>query len=332
MHPRHPRHPRAAALVLPVVVVSAASAMSCGRATRPDDVAARDTALHRDAALAPVALAAPEPPDAGGLRCTADPTFPSVLAVPEASAAAEVTLLPGVRELLVISDSENHGKALAYAIPSGPARPLTLPLDPKVSDDTEGMAWYRGHVYVLASAGYVERFTADGKGGLTRDGAAYGLGGAPYTSGSKWLMGTPPDFEGLCLRSPKARPGRCAGYAASRAYGWLVCLQWTRSGERLRVDPDHPRLALDLKKHTLSDCAFGDEDGPAKDVLLVATNIFGGSTVYRVDELTGALAPLDADGTPNDEAITVDHEGRLYRIMDGNSATSPSQRSTCTGW
>jgi hypothetical protein len=322
-----PRHQRAAALVLPLV---AASVVGCERTTAPDDVAPRDAAPRLDAGD----VLAPGAADAGGPHCTLDPSFPSVLAVPEASAAAEVTLLPGVRELLVISDSENHGKALAYALPSGPARPLTLPLDPKVSDDTEGMSWYRGHLYVLASAGYVERFSADGKGGLTRDGDAYGLGGAPYTSKSKWLMGTPPDFEGLCLRSPKARPGRCAGYAASRAYGWLVCLQWSSSssGDRLRVDPDHPRLALDVKKHTLSDCAFGDEDGPAKDVLLVATNIFGGSTAYRVDELTGALTPLDVEGTPNDEALAVDHDGNLYRLMDANSASSPSTRATCTGW
>jgi hypothetical protein len=320
-------HPRAAALVVSVAVTSATG---CARTVASEDSASRDGAAH----VAALPAARGEPADAGGPRCTADPTFPSVLAVPEASAAAEVMLRPGVRELLVISDSENHGKALAYALPSGPARALSLPLDPKVSDDTEGMAWYRGHVYLLASAGYVERFTPDGTGGLARDGAGYGLGGAPYTSSSKWLMGTPPDFEGLCLRSPKARPGRCAGYAASRAYGWLVCLQWTgdKSGERLRVDPDHPRIALDLKKHALSDCAFGDEDGPARDTLLVATNIFGGSNAYRVDEETGALTALDIDGTPNDEAIAVDHEGRLYRLMDGNSATSPATRATCTGW
>jgi hypothetical protein len=316
-------HPRAAALVVSLVVTSATG---CAHTVAPEDTVASDAAVHVSALSA-------EPPDAGGPHCIADPTFPSVLSVPEASAAAEVMLRPGVPELLVIADSENHGKALAYALPSGPARPLVLPLDPKVSDDTEGMAWYRGHVYILASTGYVERFTPDGKGGLTRDGDAYGLGGSPYTSHGTFLLGTPPDFEGLCLRSPKARPGaRCAGYAASRAYGWLVCLQWSSSGEKLRVDPHHPRLPLDLKRHTLSDCAFGDEDGPARDVLLVATNIFGGSTAYRVDEETGALTSLDIDGTPNDEAIAVDHDGRLYRLMDANSATSPSTRATCTGW
>jgi hypothetical protein len=321
-------HPRAAALFFVSLVVT--SATGCAHTVAPEDSVASDAAVHVAVLAASSALSA-EPADAGGPHCTADPTFPSVLSVPEASAAAEVMLRPGVSELLVISDSENHGKALAYTLPSGPARALSLPLDPKVSDDTEGMAWYRGHVYLLASTGYVERFTPDGKGGLTRDGDAYGLGGSPYTSHGIYLLGTPPDFEGLCLRSPKARPGaRCAGYAASRAYGWLVCLQW--SGEKLRVDSDRPRIALDLKKHTLSDCAFGDEDGPARDVLLVATNIFGGSNAYRVDEETGALTSLAIDGTPNDEAIAVDHDGRLYRLMDANSATSPATRATCTGW
>jgi hypothetical protein len=103
-------------------------------------------------------------------------------------------------------------------------------------------------------------------------------------------------------------------------------------GERLRVDPVHPRVALPLKKHALSDCAFGAADGPARDVVLVATNIYDGSTVYRFDERTNALSPIDAPDTANDEAVAIDHEGRLYQFMDANSAQSPSVRAACTGW
>jgi hypothetical protein len=310
-----------------LVVLALLATGACRHAAATDQATAQD--------------AAPEPPSASAATvasptCTRDPSFPSTLAVPEASGAAEVALLPGPHELLVVADSDNQGAALAYTLPAGPARTLSLPLDPKVSDDIEGLAWYRGRVYALASTGYVERFAPDGKGGLRRDGDAYGLGGAPYTSNAKFLQGTPPDFEGLCLR-PSSAPtaaangkARCAGYAASRAYGWLVCLRW--NGDRLGVDPDRPRIALDVKKRSLSDCAFGDEGGPGNDVLLVTTNIFGGSTVYRVDEGTGALAPVDAEGTANDEAVAIDHEGRLYQIMDANSATSSATRATCTGW
>jgi hypothetical protein len=276
--------------------------------------------------------------DAGavaGLVCVPDPSFPAVLDVPEASAAAEVELRRGTRELLVVADSENHGAALAYALPDGPARPVTLPLDVNVGDDVEGLAWRGKHLYALVSSGYVERFTPDGKGGVTRDGPAYPLGAPPYANtplsaeASEGMPGTPPDFEGLCLR-PATSVARCAGYAASRAYGWLVCLVF--DGEKLRVDPIHPRIALDLKKHSLSDCAFGAADGPARDAMLVATNIYGGSTVYRFDETTKALTPIDIAGTANDEGVAVDHEGRLYQLMDANSSHSPSARAICTGW
>jgi hypothetical protein len=274
---------------------------------------------------------------AGSIHCKNDPSFPEVLEVPEASAAAEVEIRGGVREILVVADSEREGAALAYAIPNGPARKLTLPLDTRVSDDIEGIAWWSGHLYVIVSIGYIERFTpfageAGAPGELRRDIDAYALGAPPFIASWKTASERPPDFEGLCLRPPShdASAPRCAGYAASRAYGWLVCLVF--DGEKLRIDPAHPRLALDLPKQSLSDCAFGAADGPARDDLLVTTNIRGGSTVYRVNEETGALAPIDVEGTINNEAIAVDHEGRLYQMMDANSDQSPAVRATCTGW
>jgi len=42
------------------------------------------------------------------------------------------------------SDSDNQGAALAYTLPEGPSRPLSLPLDPKASDDIEGILGWRG--------------------------------------------------------------------------------------------------------------------------------------------------------------------------------------------
>lgn len=280
------------------------------------------------------------------IHCKSDPSFPSPLDVPEASSAAEVELRPGVREILVVSDSDRKGAALAYAIPDGPARRLTLPLDPRVSDDVEGIAWLEGHLYAVISTGYIERFApnapppppeAANKGELTRDMEAYPLGAAPLVAGWPNPSDHPPDFEGLCLRQrtasqpnhPSPAP-RCAGYAASRAYGWLFCLVF--EGDRLRLNPDHPRLALTLPAQSLSDCAFGAAEGPAQNTLLVTTNIRGGSTVYRVDEETGALTAIDVEGTLNDEAVAVDRDGRLYQMMDGNSAQSNATRATCTGW
>jgi len=306
-----------AAIVLTGVLTGAALC-ACRRDSKAEIApAATDASPSADAAMA------------SGLSCAPDPTFPAIFDVPEASAATEVELRRGVREMLIVADSENNGAALAYAIPDGPARSLTLPLDARVGDDVEGLAWRGKHLYSLVSSGYIERFTPDGKGGVTRDGPAYPLGAPPYVETSTGMPGLPPDFEGLCLRA-EGEAGRCAGYAASRAYGWLLCLRF--DGERLRVDPDHPRVALDVKKHSLSDCAFGAADGPGRDTMLVATNFYGGSTVYRFDERTNALTPIEIAGTANDEGVAIDHEGRLYQFMDGNSAHSPSARATCTGW
>ena len=64
-----------------------------------------------------------------------------------------------MRELLVVADSDREGAALAYALPDGPARKLTLPVDLGVTDDVEGIAWRAGHLYALVSTGFVERFT-----------------------------------------------------------------------------------------------------------------------------------------------------------------------------
>src|SRR5271170_7215092 len=122
------------------------------------------------------AVAPPAPSSASGaldgaasIHCESDPTFPTLLDLPEASAAAEVEIRPGVRELIVVADSDRRGAALAYALPDGPARKLTLPIDLGVTDDVEGIAWRAGHLYALVSTGFVERFTPAGDQ-LTRAG------------------------------------------------------------------------------------------------------------------------------------------------------------------
>ena len=122
-------------------------------------------------------------PKTAAVKCVADPHFPSPLKIPEASGAAEVELSPGVREILVVSDSGDHGAAIAWKIPDGPVRALTLPLDENAAnDDLEGIAWQGGHLFTLTSSGAVRRFSPDGKGGLARDGAAYRTGSCPSCS------------------------------------------------------------------------------------------------------------------------------------------------------
>jgi hypothetical protein len=261
------------------------------------------------------------------VQCVRDPSFSSLWRVSEASAAAEVSLVPGTRELLVLSDSGNAGEGLLWAIPHGPFRPIRLALDATASDDIEGAAWSGGHLYTLTSSGAVRRFRGDGRGGLEREGDAYAIGPAPYACSALTNINCGMNYEGLCLRSSSAR---CAGYAASKSQGQLFCVVFDH--ERLRIDPQKPPLVLDVAHNALSDCTFGAGGGPAKDILLVTTNLYGGSKTYQVDEATGRLLLLDVAGLPNNEAIAVDSDGSFYELMDSDSRVSFAYRMTCKGW
>ena len=103
---------------------AAAVPADAAKTDRPD--AHDDASPPGDASSEAAIDAGPKPPFA----CAADGTFPGSLPVAEASAAAEVELKPGVRELLIVSDSGHSGAALLIALPSGVQRPITLPLDP----------------------------------------------------------------------------------------------------------------------------------------------------------------------------------------------------------
>jgi hypothetical protein len=271
------------------------------------------------------------------VKCTVDEAFPGRLPVPEASAAAEVELKRGARELLVVSDSGNHGAALAWSIPSGPVRALTLPLDSAASDDLEGIAWValpgsspvQSRLYTLTSSGAVRRFAPDGNGGLVRDQDAYAIGSEPYACADLGDVNCGKNYEGLCLRKAPV-PDACDGYAASKTESALYCIR-LRQG-RLAIDTSRPPLALALGRDTLSDCAFGAKDGPAEDTLFVTTNIFGGSRVFSLDEATGQLHAIGVPRTLNTEVVAVDRDGSLYELADTQGSSSFGLRATCAGW
>jgi hypothetical protein len=272
------------------------------------------------------------------VKCTPDDTFPSPWNLPEASAAAEVELRPGVREILSIGDSGRNGAAMAWSRAGG-TRSLVLPLDDKASDDLEGMAWQKdpssARLDTLTSSGAVRAFVPDGKGGLRADGETYRIGAPPLSCADLHGVNCGKNWEGLCLRSPSAR-ARCAGYAASKTETALYCVLRDDAG-RLSIDPQRPPMVLALPRLTnregvLSDCAFGAPGGPAEDVLLVTTNVFGGSQTYLVDQATGRTSPLDVQGTLSNEAIAVDRDGAYYAFLDDNGETSVATRFACLGW
>ena len=315
---------------------ASSSSSSSSSSPRVDAAAQAEPATANRIVAPPVRVGDAEiPPSSAPFpACSLDAAFSGVFAVPEASAATETELTPGLRELLVISDSGQEGLALAVTLPDGPARELRLPLDKAAGDDTEGLAWHDGHLYALTSAGFVLAMTPDGHGGLTRAQPAYPLGPPPFVCEVEDEVNCGKNYEGLCLRSSRgalrARDGgamRCAGYAASRAEGRLYCLSMT--GDRLQIDQTHAPLVLPVRADSLSDCAFGNADGPAASALVVATNLHGGSQVYVVDESTGGLSPIAVPGILNDEAVAIDHTGALYQAMDDNGTPSPANRAVC---
>ena len=313
------------ALFLPWLAASAACDRSPASHTNVGPRAATTQAEATPAAP----QVAPDASAMAAVRCTRDPSFPQSWDLPEASSAAEVELVRGVRELLAVSDSGHDGEALLWGIPSGPLRKLKLSLDAAASDDIEGSAWRAGHLYTLTSSGAVRRFSPDGKGGLRRDQDAYAIGSQPDVCAKLTAGNCGPNYEGLCLRAASS-PGHCAGYAASKSAGTLRCLVF--AGEQLALDGSRSPLPLGLAKRALSDCAFGAEGGPAQDRLLITTNVYGGSATYLVNEADGTLRALDVPGTLTNEAVAVDKDGALYQFMDDNGDVSAALRMTCTGW
>lgn len=303
---------------------------------RPDGgVAMRDASSEVPDASPPSAAdagdggvdAGPKPPFA----CVADPGFPGVISLPEASAAAEVELRPGVRELLVVSDSGRGGAALAFGLPgTGASRALTLPLDQPAVDDTEGIAWRDGALYALTSSGGVRRFVSDGAGGLVRDQDLYRLGAEPIACPDLATVNCGRNYEGLCLR-PKGIAHPCAGYAASKAESKLYCLDIDANG-KLFAKTDVTPIALNLPADTVSDCAFGAEGGPAAGVLVVSTNVFGQSRAYKVHEPSGVTTRLPTKSLLNVEAVALDRDGALYVFDDNSSTQSLASKATCVGW
>jgi hypothetical protein len=324
---------------LVVVAVLSAGAFGCDREVqRPTP---SGTAPAPASALAPASAPAFAPAAAlprPTVTCKADDTFPSPWNLPEASAAAEVELRPGVREILAIADSGRKGAAMAWSRAGG-TRALVLPLDDKASDDLEGMAWQKdptgARLYTLTSSGAVREFVPDGAGAVRAGGESYRIGAPPASCPDLHGVNCGKNWEGLCLRNPAAR-ARCAGYAASKAETALYCVLRDADGH-LAIDPLRLPMVLTLSRLTnregvLSDCAFGAPGGPAEDVLLVTTNVYGGSQTYVVDESTGQVTPLDAPGTLSNEAVAVDHDGALYVMLDDNGEKSVATRFACTGW
>jgi hypothetical protein len=305
---------------------ASAASQPAPRAASQAAAPARAASPSPDSAASPSpdSAASPSPASTPSLQACTAGRFAAQLALPEASGAVWVEASFGLpAHLVVVSDSGNHGAFAVIDAASGAELASgRLPLEKKVSDDLEGLARAGGIYYALTSGGYVRHFRRTGAARFQLAVPAYPLVGATCDSPRRGNCGH--DFEGLCLADPLRADG-CAGFAASRRSGELVCLR-ADAGGRLR--PDLGQRILVSLPMTLSDCNIG-----AGGALYAVTNGFGGNSLMRVQgwrEPAGARAlPLGGHATGFIEAVAAVPGGGVVRLSDNGGPTSAMFLDSC---
>jgi hypothetical protein len=279
-----------------------------------------DAAALADGDLAEVAAdPVPEthPPDLSACVVAGTDRLP----IPEASGAA--LLDSEGRRFLLTADSGNQGEALIVDRVAGESRPATLPLGDGAGDDLEGLERAPdGRIWGLTSAGWLFAWQVEA------DGLALAFGPTPVTDDPSWRcepfgVNCGANFEGLCLHP--APTGRCAGWAAAKATGELVCLV-AAAGGGFRLDLG-TRLAV-TEPDRLSGCAY-EPDPPHR--LLAAGNLYSASAIWEVGE-DGQLRELAERGTGNQEAILWLPGGEIQSFGDAQEVLgdeSPRLRLEC---
>jgi hypothetical protein len=250
--------------------------------------------------------------------------FAQTIDLREASGAAWVPASHGLPDhIIVVGDSGTQGAFAVIDAASGVNLGAgRLPLGVGVRDDLEGFTHHRDRFHALASNGYLRDYRRSGA-------FAFELIGEPYPIHPDLVCGPGQancryDFEGLCL-APGPGEG-CAGYAASRKRGVLVCVT-ARADGRLVADPS--RVLRVSFPQLLSGCDI-DPDG---DLLYAGNNGLGNNAVVRVhgwrEPGTARLEPLGPAGAGFGEAIAVGPGGAVYRFSDTGRAPSLMSALSC---
>ena len=225
--------------------------------------------------------------------------------LPEASGAALIDA-EGTR-ILLVADSGNEGQALVIDLVAGRSSATRLPLGAGAGDDVEGLERAPdGRIFGLTSAGFLRAWRPDG------DAFSLVLGPVAVSADPAWVcdpfgVNCAANFEGLCLH-PAPEAGECAGWAAAKATGELVCL--VVEGEGYRLDPSRRVAVTDPDR--LSGCAF-EPVSPFR--LVAAGNLVSASAIWEIDA-DGTAIELAERGAGNQEAILLLSGGRLHSLGD----------------
>lgn len=298
----------------PLAVWAAICTLSCTDAKKKDGAPLE--ARTKDAQSAHV--------DTASHRACEPQKFAKNVDLAEASGATFLT----DTKVLMIGDSGNQG---AFAIVDATSGALVqkgaLELDPGASDDIEGVSLMDGSVYAITSSGWVRKWSfADDR--FTLSTPSYALA-PPDSKGLLCHKGTAincgKNFEGLCLRSKTPPPGECAGFAAAKATGELICVIADEAG-KLALDPS--RVIAVASAGSLSGCDF-DED----ERLWFGNNFFAASAIGYVENWQ---APADAKikqvgniGFGFPESIAVGSGGQVVRASDTRGTPSLLSKYIC---
>lgn len=262
---------------------------------------------------------ASEPVSASSAEDVQCASQPFAASAPLAEASGATVLADG--SLLVVGDSGTHGAFVRLSADTGKVlQEGKLPLDKRASDDLEGLARMDGRLFGITSSGWMREWRMDGESfSLVRK--SYAL--AKYDKDelvckSARDTNCAQNYEGLCLRAKPPAAGQCAGFAAAKATGNLLCLTLGADG----------RLALDASRSihvaapkTLSGCHFDETDR-----LWFGSNFFAANMIGIVEEWhepkDAVITRLGSVGIGFPEAIAVGPAGQVFRFSD--TARSPS--------
>ncbi|MBZ0234825.1 MAG: hypothetical protein K8M05_21030, partial [Deltaproteobacteria bacterium] len=258
----------------------------------------------------PAADAPARPGGAGPAQLAGCERIPFATSLPIAEASGAVWLPDG--SIVVVSDSGND--AAFVTIDAKDGRILAsgkLPLGGG-GDDLEGLTAADGLIWAITSSGWMRAWKPRGSGkGYELEVAAYRIDPEDECAADTVNCGN--NYEGLCLE-PRASAalGGCAGFAAAKTSGELVCLVADENGRYVAAPERRIRVSF---PGTLAACDLA-EDG----TVWTGENLFGRSAVRRVVDGAVVESAFLGEGFP--EAMARAPDGTIYRFSDTGGAPS----------
>jgi hypothetical protein len=215
--------------------------------------------------------------------------------------------------ILVVSDSGNDGAYVTIDADDG--RVLSagkLPLGGG-GDDLEGLALADGMIWAVTSSGWMRAWKPKPSGKHAYELAVPAYRIDPEDECALDAVNCGNNYEGLCLQPAAAAAlGGCAGFAAAKASGDLVCLVADDNGRYV--------AAPERRIHVSGREALAACDLAADGTVWTGDNLFGRSAVRRVKD--GQVVDSATLGAGFPEAMAIAPDGTIYRFSDTGGAPS----------